>query len=82
MKHTEPVTHLFLDEGADGFYYVVVAESVVEEIGGDGIETLRQFLDAIETRGEHAEFEVCRIDGAELRAWKEMYAEIGFGVQR
>jgi hypothetical protein len=82
MKHTEPITHLYFDEGADGYhrYEVTVSVRIAEEIGflserwpenPDGIDTLRQFLDAIETRGEYAEFEVFRIDGAELRAWKD-----------
>jgi hypothetical protein len=90
LNWNEPVTHLFLDEDADGRHYqVTVPVRIAEEIGcvparcgHVGIDTLRQLLNAIETRGELAEFEVIRIDGAELRAWKELKAEVGFGVQR
>jgi hypothetical protein len=82
LNCNEPVTHLFFDKGADGYhrYEVTVPVRIAEEIGfrserwpenADGIDTLRQFLDAIETRGECAEFEVFRVDGAELRAWTD-----------
>jgi hypothetical protein len=64
MNKTEPITHLFLDEGADGsLYRVTVPVRIAEEIGADDIANLRQFLDAIEKRGEYAKFEVHRIDG-------------------
>ena len=77
FKYPEPVTDLLLDKGADGFYryHVIVPVRIAEEIGG-AIGTLQQFLDAIETRGEYAEFEVLRIDGAELRAWKDCFEEL------
>jgi hypothetical protein len=87
MKKTEPVTHLFFDEGADGYhrYHVTVPVRIAEEIGfqserwpenADGIDTLRKFLDAIEARGEYAEFELLRVDGDELRAWKDCLEEL------
>jgi hypothetical protein len=69
MKNTKPelITHLILDDGADGYhrYHVRVPVRIAEEIGCEvhrgrttGIDTLQQFLDAIERRGEYAEFEV------------------------
>ena len=72
MEITEQITHLLLDEGADGYhrYQVTVPARIAEEIGADDIATMRQFLDAIERWGEYAKFEVVRIDGDELAAWK------------
>jgi hypothetical protein len=67
MNKTEPITHLFLTDSADGNYeyHVVLPVRIAEEIGLQsegwyykGIDTFRQLLDAIETRGESAEFEM------------------------
>ncbi len=70
------MTHLIVDEGADGSHYqVVVAARIAGEIGADDIATMQQFLEAIENRGQLAEFEVCRIDGDELAAWNSTSEE-------
>ncbi len=71
MQYSEPITHLILDEGADGSHYqVTMAARIAGEIGADNIATMQDFLDAIENREQLAEFEVCRIDGDELAAWR------------
>ncbi|MGZ4524859.1 MAG: hypothetical protein ACXVX7_00080 [Mycobacterium sp.] len=76
MEYTEPITQLILDEDIDGAHYqVTVAVRIAGEIGADEIATMQQFLDAIENRGQLAEFEVCRIDGDELAAWKSASEE-------
>lgn len=72
MKFTEPITHLSLDERADCvMYHVTVPVSIAEEIGADDLTTMHQFLEAIESRGEYAAFEVARIDGDEAKAWAD-----------
>jgi len=78
MKHTEPVTHLFLNRGEDGYdrYHVTVPVRVAEEIGADGIGTLQQFTNAIEARHQYADFEVLYVDGDELAAWKAADAKL------
>jgi hypothetical protein len=69
MNRTEPITHLFLDEGADGsLYQVTVPVRIAEEIGADDIATWQQFLDAIDRSEGFAGFQVERIDGDERKA--------------
>jgi hypothetical protein len=69
MKFTEPMTHLLLDDGADGsLYRVTVPVRIAEEIDADDLGTLQQFLDAIERRGESVGFEVEHIGEDERKA--------------
>jgi hypothetical protein len=42
---------------------------LVKEIGIDDIATMKQFLDALERRGQSARFEVELIDEGERKAW-------------
>jgi hypothetical protein len=62
VKDTEPVAHLYLEEGG-ALYHATVEKRIAEEINADDFATVEQLFDAIDRHGKSASGEWHRMPG-------------------